>query len=59
MEAGSAAPVRDAFEAVAAKADSLDTIFNSAGTLPDLFEARRRVKDGALFITYAGEAYPW
>ena len=46
MEAGSAAPVRDAFEAVAAKADSLDTIFNSAGTLPDLFEARRRVKDG-------------
>ena len=30
-----------------------------AKTLLDLFEAHRRVKDGNLFITYAGEAYPW
>ena len=32
---------------------------NHAGTLLSLFEARRRVKDGDLFVTYAGEAYPW
>ena len=30
-----------------------------AEALRRLFEARRREKDGDLFITYAGEAYPW
>ena len=33
--------------------------YDHAETLRRLFEARRRVKDGDLFITYAGEAYPW
>lgn len=33
--------------------------YEHAKTLLDLFEAHRRVKDGDLFITYAGEAYPW
>ena len=33
--------------------------YEHAGTLLSLFEARRRVKDGDLFVTYAGEAYPW
>ena len=33
--------------------------YDHAGTLLSLFEARRRVKDGDLFVTYAGEAYPW
>ena len=32
--------------------------YEHAKTLLDLFEAHRRVKDGDLFITYAGEAYP-
>ena len=30
-----------------------------AETLRRLFEARRHIKDGELFITYTGEAYPW
>lgn len=30
-----------------------------AETLRQLFEARRFVKDGDLFITHTGEAYPW
>lgn len=33
--------------------------YEHAETLRRLFEARRNIKDGELFITYTGEAYPW
>ena len=33
--------------------------YDHAEDLRRLFESRRRVKDGDLFITYSGEAYPW
>ena len=33
--------------------------YEHAETLRSLFEARRNIKDGELFITYTGEAYPW
>ena len=33
--------------------------YEHAETLRRLFEARRNVKDGELFITCTGEAYPW
>ena len=33
--------------------------YEHAEALRCLFEARRHIKDGELFITYTGEAYPW
>ena len=33
--------------------------YEHAETLRRLFEARRNIKDGELFITCTGEAYPW
>lgn len=33
--------------------------YEHAETLRLLFEKRRNVKDGNLFLTYAGEVYPW
>lgn len=33
--------------------------YEQAETLRLLFETRRNVKDGNLFLTYAGEVYPW
>lgn len=33
--------------------------YEHAETLRLLFEKRRNVKDGDLFLTYAGEVYPW
>ena len=33
--------------------------YEHAETLRNLFEAKRRDKDGPVFITYEGEAYPW
>ena len=33
--------------------------YEQAETLRLLFETRRNVKDGNLFLTYAGEMYPW
>lgn len=33
--------------------------YEHAEALRRLFESRRNIKDGELFITYTGEAYPW
>ena len=33
--------------------------YNRAETLRLLFEERRHVKNGDLFITYEGKPYPW
>lgn len=33
--------------------------YENAETMRLLFEERRNVKDGDLFVTYEGKAYPW
>lgn len=33
--------------------------YDNAETMRILFEERRNIKDGDLFITYEGKAYPW
>lgn len=33
--------------------------YEQAETLRLLFEKRKNIKDGDIFLTYAGEVYPW
>ena len=54
--ADSAAPADDTAEETAGQACPR---YEHAETLRNLFEAKRRDKDGPVFITHTGEAYPW